>query len=189
MIDLEARVATVARRATITIACLLIAACTSGSPAVTGATGSSNMTPGSTQPAASQRDGGNSTDGCTIATDSEVAQATGLQIAGHANSGAGCTWSVAGAEPGATPFIEYLVDTAEGFQSNKTSSAEAGMNVTDVSAVGDEAYTRGVRGGPAVVDYWVRVGSRAFHINASVAPDVDLATVEQSLAELIAGRI
>jgi hypothetical protein len=173
--------------------CLLLA-CGSGTGAGPGSSAGSSGESGPSAAARTTSGGGGAgadaaRDGCAIATNAEVAQATGLDVLGHTTMGAfSCQWQVASDDPSTEPYVEWLPTTIAAFHAAPADAAAAGMNSEPVSGLGDEAYTMAPRGSKPV-EYWVRVGDVAFGVRGSLTADVDLAGTIRPLAELIAERL
>ena len=141
-------------------------------------------------PAAGAADPGDATaPGCTVASPAQVEAATGYTVIGQEEFDGGCRWQL---EPVEQDVIEAAISwqpwSIENFQGQRQAD-QAGMDVTEVDGIGDEAFTvSSDTGDHPLGEVWVRVGDTAFRITNefSTARMEGSLEVQQALAAVVA---
>lgn len=127
--------------------------------------------------------------GCAVASPAEVEAATGYTVVGHEDFHGGCRWKL---EPVEDNVIEAAISwqpwSIENFEAQRE-AAQAGMDVTEIHGVGDDAFIVSSHNGDRPLgEVWVRVGDTAFRITNefSTARMEGSLDVQQALAAVVA---
>ncbi len=141
---------------------------------------------------ASQNAESSSDGGCGVVTEDEVADATGVEVAGAAELPTGCSWSVSGSDSGGS--YEWQAVGVEAYQSNlDAAESMSSFEIVTVSGLGDEAFQRNQVGGTGDVlayEVWVRTGDEAFFVRSVALPASDeVLAAEEALAQLLVDRV
>lgn len=152
-----------------------------------GGCGGDDTSPAAPAGAEAADDGG--APGCAVASPEEVEAATGYTVLGQEDFHGGCSWKL---EPVEEDVIEAAISwqpwSVENFEAQRD-AAQAGMDVTEVDGVGDDAFIVSSHDGDHPLgEVWVRVGETAFRITnefstARMAGSLD---VQQALAAVVA---
>ena len=127
--------------------------------------------------------------GCDLVSPEEVEAATGLTVLGSEDLSGGCRWLVEQVD-------EDVLESAIGYQpfdgaqlDQQRSAGDAGMDVTELSGIGDEAIAvTGGRGDHPLGEVWVRVGDTSFRVVNQFATGRYAGAIEKqtALAEVVA---
>ncbi len=172
------------RALAVAVLALLVTACGGDDPAATAADDSAA--------AAADPAGPGDAPGCDIASPAEVEAATGFTVTGQEDFVGGCRWLIEQVD-------EDVLESAIGWQpfdgatlDQQRGAADAGMDVTDLPGIGDEAIAvTGGRGDHPLGEVWVRVGDTAFRITNQFATGRYAEAIEKqtALAELVAEKL
>lgn len=181
------------RRTTIAVLLLsLVATACGGDPGPAADASDGAAGAGATEDAAAATADGTEPAGCTIATTAEVEEATGFTVLGAEELYGGCRWSIEGVdedvlEPAISwqPFDGGQVDS-------QRQAGEAGMDVTDLPGIGDEAFSLASGAGDHPLgEVWVRVGDVSFRVTNEFSTGRYAGSLDHQagLAALVADRL